>query len=492
MVRKEFDTIPIRSLYLLVEKHGLRKYFEKPDNKDAKVKKRFVEMVKSLSVDTRVASGFKSKNAHTIINFHNQLTKEFGEISIYALYYLAQENNMDFCLENVGQRKTHVNKNDLYAQTKLKDRISSDREIFKQWRTSNDKRKWERSVVFLEHSKLSLEEISSKVERSTRTIKIWIERYNQYGLEGLKIYEKRDRTKTNKKNKSRSNRIIEILHQSPMDYSINRSNWSQPSIVMAYKEKYGEKISTTMVSRLIRKSSYKWKKARNVLHSSDPYYKEKLGLVLKTLWALQPNEMFFFMDELGPCQVKRYGGRCYLRKNAELRIPANQKTKGTIILSGALSATTNQITWTYGKSKDTKAMIDLLEILFNQYYEKSKLYVTWDAASWHRSNELIEWLNKFNSETKNILRGPIIEVVPLPTSSQFLNVIESIFSGMKRAVVHHSNYQSVNEMKEAISRYFRERNEYFQENPKRAGNKIWDLDFFNNYNDILSGNYRQY
>ncbi len=198
------------------------------------------------------------------------------------------------------------------------------------------------------------------------------------------------------------------------------------------------------------------------------------------------------MDELGPCQVKKHGGRCYIPNTANLRIPSNQKSKGSVTLFGALSATTNQITWTYGKSKDTKAMMDLLEILFNQYYDKSKLYVTWDAASWHRSNELVEWLNKFNSRTKKNYRGPIIEVVPLPTSSQFLNVIESIFSGMKRAVVHHSNYQSVNEMKEAISGHFKERNKFFKKNPKRAGNKIWDLDFFKNYNDIVSGNYRQY
>jgi hypothetical protein len=137
-------------------------------------------------------------------------------------------------------------------------------------------------------------------------------------------------------------------------------------------------------------------------------------------------------------------------------------------------------------------MIDLIEILYNQYFEKSKLFITWDAASWHSSNELLDWLDIFNTETRHIGGGPIIEFIPLPTSSQFLNVIESIFSGMKRAVIHHSDYQTEEEMKSAISLHFADRNSFFRDNPKRAGKKIWDINFFKDYNNIKSGDYREW
>jgi hypothetical protein len=63
--------------------------------------------------------------------------------------------------------------------------------------------------------------------------------------------------------------------------------------------------------------------------------------------------------------------------------------------------------------------------------------------------------------------------MPLPSGAQFLNVIESVFSGMARAILHNSNYQSVFGCKEAIDRYFAERNQSFLEHPRRAGNKIW-------------------
>ena len=54
-----------------------------------------------------------------------------------------------------------------------------------------------------------------------------------------------------------------------------------------------------------------------------------------------------------------------------------------------------------------------------------------------------------------------------------MNVIESVFSGMAKAIIHNSDYQSEGDAKTAIDRYFRERNESFLKHPKRAGNRIW-------------------
>jgi len=39
--------------------------------------------------------------------------------------------------------------------------------------------------------------------------------------------------------------------------------------------------------------------------------------------------------------------------------------------------------------------------------------------------------------------------------------------------IHNSDYSSVEECKSAIDRYYEERNLYFQNNPRKAGNKIW-------------------
>ena len=105
---------------------------------------------------------------------------------------------------------------------------------------------------------------------------------------------------------------------------------------------------------------------------------------------------------------------------------------------------------------------------------------------------LLEWLDTFNKETASSREGPLIHFVPLPKSSQFLDVIEAVFSGMKKAVIHHSDYRSEQEMKIAISRHFLERNQYFLSNPRRAGKKLWDIDFFVDSEVIRAGDYRKW
>lgn len=58
-------------------------------------------------------------------------------------------------------------------------------------------------------------------------------------------------------------------------------------------------------------------------------------------------------------------------------------------------------------------------------------------------------------------------------SLQFLNVIESVFSGPAKSVIRNSDYESVADCKEAIDAHFGKGNAHFLENPSHAGKKIW-------------------
>ena len=88
----------------------------------------------------------------------------------------------------------------------------------------------------------------------------------------------------------------------------------------------------------------------------------------------------------------------------------------------------------------------------------------------------------------------MVEAVPLPSRAQFLNVIESVFSGMARAVIHNSDYRTVDAAKAAIDRHFEERNAHFALHPRRAGRKIWskerELAAFSEANNCKDPRYR--
>ena len=82
----------------------------------------------------------------------------------------------------------------------------------------------------------------------------------------------------------------------------------------------------------------------------------------------------------------------------------------------------------------------------------------------------------------------------LPAGAQFLNVIESVFSGMARAIIHNSDYVSVEAATEAIDRYIADRNARFRAHPQRAGRKIWgkerELSIFSASNNCKDPQFR--
>ena len=118
-------------------------------------------------------------------------------------------------------------------------------------------------------------------------------------------------------------------------------------------------------------------------------------------------------------------------------------------------------------------MIKMADLLRSKYRYCRRIYLSWDAASWHVSKRLIAHLQKYKEPGTEY---PSVEIAPLPAGAQFLNVIESIFSGMARAIIHNSDYPTVGAAISAIDRYFELRNSHFADHPTRAGHKIWELE----------------
>jgi hypothetical protein len=211
-----------------------------------------------------------------------------------------------------------------------------------------------------------------------------------------------------------------------------------------------------------------------VLTSNDPKYREKVDAVLTILSQLKPDERFFSIDEFGPVAIKQREGRRLAGRDENLNVPQFQRSKGTLLITAALELSTNQVTHFYSTAKNTDEMIKLLNILLLEYRRCKTLYLSWDAASWHASKKFMARVAEVNSgysQAKQL--APCVQLVPLPARAQFLNVIESVFSGLAGAVIQSSNYASLDEAKAAVDRHFKERNQYFRKYPKRAGNKIW-------------------
>jgi hypothetical protein len=267
--------------------------------------------------------------------------------------------------------------------------------------------------------------------------------------------------------------LFSLLHSPPSQHGINRTSWRIEDLHECLRQQ-GVPVGQHTISRLVREAGFRWRRAVNVLTSNDPRYKEKLQKLHQSLSTLGTKDRFFSIDEYGPFSIGMKGGRSLIGPGQNRHVPVRQQYKGALIVTAALELSTNQVTHFYSDAKNTGETIKLIRLLLDQYSHCDTLYLSWDSASWHKSGALYGSLDEINQPNYRRQHGtPSVELVPLPAGAQFLNVIESVFSGLARAVVHNSDYQSEEEAKRAIDRHFLERNQYFLKHPERAGDKIW-------------------
>ncbi len=330
-------------------------------------------------------------------------------------------------------------------------------------------RQREQALAVLAHGQgFPIRQIALCLGISRNTCRRYVRAYHEGGLDRLITRASAPVKATSEELKAA---VFRILHEPPKDYGINRTSWIMRDLRSALAGQ-GHHAGLHVLRQIIHDAGWKWRKARIVLTSHDPAYRAKLAAVQAILSNLAADEAFFSIDEFGPFAVKMKQGLMLDPPGPHRVVPQWQKSKGCMIMTAALELSANQVTHFYSDRKNTTEMIRMMDILLDRYADRRTLYLSWDAASWHVSKKLTKRIEEHNATAQD--RGqPRVETAPLPSGAQFLNVIESVFSGMARAVLHNSDYASADHARSAIDRYFEERNKHFQANPKRAGKRIW-------------------
>ena len=327
-----------------------------------------------------------------------------------------------------------------------------------------------RALAVLAREKgISLSIVCAFLNLSRQSVLKYCRRYHEGGVELLMARKAPSSTKFDKDSNKQA--IFSLIHTPPSTYGINRTTWRMADL-QAVLQRQGTPLCRDVIRRILKEAGFKWRSARIVLTSTDPEYRTKVESIKRILAELGQDEAFFSIDEYGPFAVKKKGGVKRIAPGQDYVVPQWQKSKGWMILTAALELSRNQVTHFFSRSKNTEEMIKMADLLRAQYHSCRTIYLSWDAASWHISKKLLVHLKKRNQEAAQE-RCPIVKTAPLPAGAQFLNVIESVFSGMAKAIIHNSDYPSKEAAQDAIDRYFADRNAHFSKHPKRAGQKIW-------------------
>jgi transposase len=119
--------------------------------------------------------------------------------------------------------------------------------------------------------------ISAILHSSQKTTRRYFTVYSEAGP----LFGSRKRHSKTPANSEKTRHILELLHQKPTAFGINRTSWTQRALIQAYKERHSKVISRCTVQRLVKKVGYSWRKARRVLTSPDPNYEEKIRVAVE-------------------------------------------------------------------------------------------------------------------------------------------------------------------------------------------------------------------
>lgn len=235
--------------------------------------------------------------------------------------------------------------------------------------------------------------IAQHLGMSRTTIRNCSTLFDSGGLDGLLGRKERLRKADDE---SLKKALFGLLHEPPSLSGFNRTTWKLADLQRTLAAR-GFPATDSVIPEAIRKAGFRWKSAKVVRTSTDPEYREKVQRVQMILSHLSDDERFFSIDEYGPFAIKAKPGRVLAGPGDNPRVPQWQKSKGRLIATAALELFRNRVTHFYSLAKNTAEMIRMAEIPLHEYSDAKTLYLSWDAASWHISKELLAFVEKNNA-----------------------------------------------------------------------------------------------
>ena len=138
------------------------------------------------------------------------------------------------------------------------------------------------------------------------------------------------------------------------------------------------------------------------------------------------------------------------------RTPGKKEPDKAIACYGALCYQTKDRYLYFAEGQPNTAFtISMLERLLTEAQTQGKtvLVVIWDRATWHKSNQLVQWVRTHNRAVKQN-GGVRLLTCLLPIKSPWLNPIEPVWLHAKRKIDQHDGPFDLAELKARLCSYF--------------------------------------
>jgi len=269
------------------------------------------------------------------------------------------------------------------------------------------------------------------------TISLYINRYNNYGIDSLL------RDKTRKPGKEPVSQEIknEICRLVCKEKPKGETHWSCRSLAARIG------ISHTAVNGILREYGLQPHRVAKRNYSNDPDFEAKLTDVVGLYLKPPKNAIILCIDEKSQIQaLERSQPILPIMQNVPERQTVDYLRHGTTTLFAALDVLSGNV---IGECKARHTAEDYIRFLkkVDKVCDKEKvLHIVADNLSAHKTKAVYEYLAK---NSKRFVQHFI------PTHSSWLNLVERWFAEITNKQIRRGSYESVNELTKAIREYIK-------------------------------------
>ena len=289
-------------------------------------------------------------------------------------------------------------------------------------------------ALLLAHDGVANNEIALRVGVNPNSVRMWRQRFEEEGLEGVgKVAPGRGR-KPSLPEGTVAEVVAITMNELPDDGS---TQWSTRTMALRVG------VSKDTVARIWKDHGLKPWKTDTFKVSSDPHFEEKLVDVVGLYMNPPERAVVFSFDEKTQVQaLDRTQPSLPMKRGRGATMTHDYKRNGTTDLFAAMNVATGAVLHDTKARHSSKEVLDFFKFIDANVSKKLDVHVVLDSLSAHQAAPITTWLAHPQRARWRLHFTP--------TSSSWLNLVESWFSQLTNRRLKKETFSSVAQLKDAI------------------------------------------
>lgn len=312
-----------------------------------------------------------------------------------------------------------------------------DRETLERWsrgRRTAVRQALRARIVLLAAAGKENQDIAEELATSRPTVGLWRCRFAKSGISGIE----RDAPRGGRPTKDRRALVTAIIKKTTQEKPENASHWTTRSLARELG------TNQTLVRRVWKANGLKPHLTRTFKVSNDPRFEEKLVDVVGLYLNPPDRALVLCVDEKSQIQaLDRTQPGLPLKRGRAGTMTHDYKRNGTTTLFAALNIADGKVIARCESRHRHQEWLRFLRTIDAETPRDLDLHLIVDNYATHKHDRVQAWLEKH----------PRFHMHFIPTSSSWLNLIESFFAQLTNKRIRRSAFVSVPDLVNALLAY---------------------------------------